>query len=166
MGSVCGEPAACTTLSSRCLRGCSSVPSAALPSSPSSPPAGTLLLLACPSEEHRRGRPACPLKSEDGPGCPSCTPTRTAPEDTYWDWVLKHKRQPCCLPVFTPNEHDENSLVDRNNDYDLRSILTSHGLMLVRDSLSQCTSDWTLTITCYILTLTIQPIHLGNGTSF
>jgi len=31
----------------------------------------------------------------------------------------------------------------------LRSILTSHDLMLVRDSMSQCTSDYTLTVTCY-----------------
>jgi len=75
-------PAVCTTLSSRCLRGHSRVPSAALPSSPSPPPACTLLLLACPSEDQRRGRPACSLKSEDGPGCPSSTLTRTPPEDT------------------------------------------------------------------------------------
>ena len=89
-------------------------------------------------------------------------------------------------PDFTPNKHYENSLVDNNCDlnvltshhvpftpgnsrlfsFGLRSILTSHGLMLVRDSLSRCTSDWPLTITCYILTLTSQPIHPSDGTSF
>ena len=40
-----------------------------------------------------------------------------------------------------PKEHYENSLLDRNNNCDLnvftsRQVLTSHGLMLVRDSLS------------------------------
>ena len=43
--------AVCTTLSSRCLRGYGCVPSAVLPASPSPTPAGTLLLLACSSEE-------------------------------------------------------------------------------------------------------------------
>ena len=33
------------------------------------------------------------------------------------------------------------------------STTSLHGLMLVRDSKSRCTSDSTLTITCYILTL-------------
>ena len=31
----------------------------------------------------------------------------------------------------------------------LRNILPSHGLMLVRDSMSRCTSDRILTVTCY-----------------
>ena len=69
-----------TTLSSRCLRGHGLVPIAVLPTSPSPTPAGTLLLLACSSEEQRRGRPACPRESEDGPGCSSSTLTRTPPE--------------------------------------------------------------------------------------
>jgi len=38
---------------------------------PSPPVVALLLLLTCPSEERqRRARPACPLKSKAGPGCP------------------------------------------------------------------------------------------------
>jgi hypothetical protein len=42
----------------------------------------------------------------------------------------------------------------------------SHGLMLVRDSMSRCTSDLPLTVTCYILTLTFQPHRTTYGASF
>ena len=58
--------ATCTTLSSRCLRGHSRILSAVLPASPSPHPAGTLLLLACSTEEQRRDTPTCPRKSEAG----------------------------------------------------------------------------------------------------
>ena len=43
------------------------------------------------------------------------------------------------------------------------STTSLHGLMLVRDSKSRCTSDSTLTVTCYIIALTSALWASGRG---
>jgi len=98
--------------------------------------------------------------------------------------VSKTNQASAAGPIFAQNKHYENSLVNptyagvvlytwtlqcttghvRLFSIVSLSITSLHGLMLVRDSKSRCTSDTTLTVTCY--TLIPAYVHLNMYMDF
>ena len=139
-----------------------------------------------PREELRRARLTCPQKSKAEPGCcflpfvshrpgrcvqrpsferreeSSCS--RFYSKRTPWKLFSQLRLQlwSLCFPgphvLFTPG-------TPRLFCIGLMSIVPSHGLMLVRDLMSRCTSDRTLTVTCTFSHSHLKPIHQLDGTS-
>jgi len=92
----------------------------------------------------------------------SARASRSAPftPKTHYETSLVNRTYACARPRLTSRPVQFTTGTSRLFFIGPWSPSTSHGLMLVRDSMSRCTSDLPLKVTCNILTFTSQsPPH-------